>query len=183
MTKHTQHWKMCCSGWKDNACDLKMCQRMLMRFVATLFLSLYGKEISGERQGILCLMGATPWKPIFVWDDSKESTNLDGLLQWQLTVPYGRDLGDLALFSAELWWAPLHWSQRGAKGRVGSHFWLKLCVCTKPARSQIPFFIPEKVVFGRFEGRNLKNMLRSGHWNREKTFRNIIIQIIPISYT
>lgn len=33
---------------------------------------------------------------------SKESTNLDALLQWQLTVPYRRDLGDLALFSAEL---------------------------------------------------------------------------------
>lgn len=117
---------------KIMACDLKMCQQMLMRFVAMLFLSLYRKQISSEGWGILCSMGVTPWKPVLVWDSSKESTNLDGLLHWQPTAAYGRDLRDLTLVSAELWWAgvipPTPLESASSKGQDRIPFLVQTCV-------------------------------------------------------
>lgn len=130
-----------------------------MRCVMMLFLSLYGKESSGEGRGILHHMGVTPWKPVLVWNSSEESADLDihffavatnctiWKRSWRLcSVPSCAVMG----------WSNSTYSTRVSIEQRAGWNPISGSKCTKSVHSQFPFFVLHEVFFGRPEARNLK---------------------------
>lgn len=143
-----------------------------MRCVMMLFLSLYGKESSGEGQGILHHMGGTPWKPVLVWNSSEESADLDihffavatnctiWKTSWRLcSVPSCAVMG----------WSNSTYSTRVSIEQRAGWNPISGSKCTKSVHSQFPFFVLHEVFFGRPEARNLKYMLSSSQQSTGKT--------------